>query len=99
MQENLPAGDKHAVTVENQQRANLTGILSVESFNEKQVSIKTMSSYLVITGENLNVSKFNTDNGTLVIDGQKNEINSSEKEGSGVIKKLLNDNKRRRFSG
>jgi sporulation protein YabP len=90
MQENLSAGDKHAVTVENQQRANLTGIVSVESFNEKQVSIKTMSSYLVITGENLNVSKFNTDNGTLVIDGKINEIRYSEKgKAAGVIKKLF----------
>ena len=80
----------HSVTLENQKRASLTGISAVESFNEKEVQIKTGEISLTIFGENLNVSKFNTENGTLVVDGKINEIKYHDNvKASGVFKKLF----------
>lgn len=84
------ANDKHTLTLENQQRASLTGIISVESFNEKQVNVKTQTRYLIISGESLNVSKFNTENGTLVVEGNITEVRYTEKgKTAGIIKKIF----------
>lgn len=89
MQENV-AADNHGLTLENQSRANFTGIVSVESFNEKQVSVKTAGRSIIISGENLTVSKFNTENGTLAIEGRINEIRYIEKgKAAGVLKRLF----------
>lgn len=80
----------HSLTLENQNKASMTGILAVESFNEKQVCVKTNSSNLLIIGENLNVSKFNTDNGTLVVQGKICELKYNDgSKAAGVIKRLF----------
>ena len=83
-------GQMHTLTLENRNKASLTGITAVDSFNEKQVVVKMPSSNLIICGENLNVSKFNTDNGTLVVEGMISEIKYSEGgKAAGVIKRLF----------
>ena len=81
----------HTLTLENRIKASLTGILAVESFNEKQVSIKTDSECnLIISGDNLTVSKFNTENGTLVVEGKIFDIKYNEgAKAAGIIKKLF----------
>lgn len=80
----------HTIMIENQSKASLTGILTVESFNERQVHVKTATTSLVICGETLNVSKFNTENGTLVVEGKITEIKYNEGvKAAGVIKRLF----------
>jgi sporulation protein YabP len=80
----------HTLTLENQNKASLTGIASVESFNEKQVHMKTVSNTsITLCGENLTISKFNTENGQLVAEGKIIEIRYSENGTAGFIKKLF----------
>lgn len=83
--------EMHTLTLENRSKASLTGILSVDSFNEKQVHVNTAASNsIVLSGENLTVSKFNTENGTLVIEGKICEVKYIEgKSAAGLIKKLF----------
>lgn len=81
---------QHTLTIENQKRASLSGIASVESFNERQIHLKTANGSLVICGENLVIAKFNTENGTLVADGNITEVKYSRGgDKAGFIKKLF----------
>lgn len=80
----------HSVMVENQKKASLTGISAVESFNDREVLVKAGEVSLSISGEGLNVSKFNTENGTLAVEGKINEIKyHSGQKAAGVFKKLF----------
>lgn len=80
----------HSLNLENQKKASLTGINAVESFNEKEVQIKTGETSLTLYGEGLSVSKFNTENGTLVVEGKITEIKyHNGAKPAGVIKKLF----------
>lgn len=67
----------HSLTLEEQKKLSLTGILNVESFNEKEVSLKLADNMLSITGANLNVEKLNVEEGTLTIMGEIGAIRYS----------------------
>lgn len=84
--------ENHTLSIENRSKASLTGVTAVDSFNEKQVQAKLGTGSIVITGDGLTVAKFNTENGTLVVDGTINEIKYSDSSGAkaaGVFKRLF----------
>ena len=78
----------HSLTLEEQNRLNLTGILNVDSFNEKEVCLKLAENTLHITGANLNVEKLNVEEGTLSILGEINTIKYSGAKQS-LIKRIF----------
>jgi len=81
---------QHSINIDNQKRASLTGVIAVESFNDRQIHLKISSGSLTICGEGLVIAKFNTENGTLVADGKIIEIRYSDGTGkAGVIKRLF----------
>lgn len=90
MQDNRAAAaqQSHMLTVDNRTRANLTGITAVDSFNERQVVARLSQNGIIITGENLIVTKFNTENGTLTVDGMINEIKYTEGTGGKAVRAL-----------
>jgi sporulation protein YabP len=79
----------HGVQLENRKRMSLTGISAVESFNDREVTVRTADSVLVIGGEGLTVTKFNTDNGTLVVDGLIGSFKYQGAKTAGVFKKIF----------
>lgn len=83
--------NNHNVTIDNRKRVTMTGVIAVESFNEKQVQARLKECGVLVLGESLNVSKFNTENGTLAVDGQINEIKYTQTgmKATGLIKKLF----------
>lgn len=78
----------HSLTLEEQKRLNLTGILNVDSFNEKEVCLKLAENTLHITGANLNVEKLNVEDGTLSILGDISAIRYSGAKQS-IIKRIF----------
>ena len=78
----------HVLTVDNRTRANLTGITAVDSFNERQVTARLAENGIIILGENLTVTKFNTENGTLTVDGVINEVKYVEGTGGKAVRAL-----------
>ena len=67
----------HSLMLEEQKKLSLTGILNVESFNEKEVYLKLADNMLNITGANLNVEKLNVEDGTLTVMGEIGTIRYS----------------------
>lgn len=80
----------NTLSLDNRKKANLTGVTAVESFNEREVKIRIGETLLTVGGESLNVSKFNTENGTLTVDGKINEIKYSDNlKPAGILKKIF----------
>lgn len=76
----------HSLSLENRKKIVMTGIESVESFNEKEIFLKLSDGVLSITGSNLNVEKLNVEDGNLTVLGEINGIKYSAKKASFIGK-------------
>jgi sporulation protein YabP len=80
----------HVINIENRKNLSLSGVLSVENFNDKSVNINTSYGLMYIEGSGLVVNKFNIDDGMLSIDGQINSIKYIERaEKVGFFKRIF----------
>ncbi len=57
------------LTLENREKAVLTGVTDVERFDESEVVLHTHGGRLVLTGANLHVSSLQLEEGRLLVDG------------------------------
>ena len=58
-----------ALTLENREKAILTGVTDVERFDESEVVLHTHGGRLTLTGANLHVSSLQLEEGRLLVDG------------------------------
>lgn len=59
----------HSLTLVNRSHAELTGVTDVDCFNEQIVVLATSLGALTISGSNLNITRFNQQDGNLSVDG------------------------------
>lgn len=59
----------HKIIIESKERAVVTGVEDVDSFNENEVIFLTSLGMMTIIGHDLHISKLNLDDGQLVVDG------------------------------
>lgn len=59
----------HNVVLEERKKASLTGILDVESFNEKEILVRSETGMLTLFGDGLHNNKLDLDHGQLIVDG------------------------------
>ncbi len=57
------------VNIENREKATITGIVRVESFDEHEVCAHTENSILTVYGEGLHIFRLDLDNGILIVNG------------------------------
>lgn len=92
MQNELLNPNGHTLTLVGRSTATLTGVEDVDCFNEQIIILRTPIGMLTLTGEALNISHLNLDDGRLVVEG---EIISAEytqgkrSTGKGFLGKLL----------
>ena len=80
----------HLLSVENRNRLNATGVLDVDSFDEKTVVILTNMGVLTIEGENLHINSLNVENGNIAIEGEIDQLQYTQlKEKGSVFKGLF----------
>lgn len=72
---------KHKIILEKRQRAIITGILDVISFDDELIATETEMGTLVIKGTNLHVNSLNIEKGELEIDGEIDNLNYEESHG------------------
>lgn len=60
----------HVVTLESRQRALLSGVTDVLSFNEQEVVLVTDEGDITLVGEGLHISRLSLDEGQLVLEGE-----------------------------
>ena len=81
----------HLLSVENRRRLNATGVLDVDSFDEKTVLILTNLGVLTVEGENLHINRLNVENGDIAIEGQIDRFGYADlkEKGGGLLKGLF----------
>lgn len=65
----LTRGRVHSVFIENHERAVITGVADVISFNEEEVSLVTDFGTLEVFGEGLHMNKLNLEDGQVIVEG------------------------------
>ncbi|MBS4960136.1 MAG: sporulation protein YabP [Clostridiales bacterium] len=69
IEEKRPAAKRHFVQMENREKATFTGVEDVLNFDEELIAAQTSMGTLIIHGENLHISRLNTESGELNIEG------------------------------
>lgn len=81
--ESLRSIRPHTLTMEGRQKAVITGVEGVDSFNEQMVVLATTAGTLTLLGEQLHVSSLNLENGQLLVDGEIAALEYDERSRSG----------------
>lgn len=80
----------HTLILTERTSATLTGVEDVECFNEQIVVLRTSLGSLTLTGEGLNVSRLDLEDGRLVVEGEISSVEySRRKRSGGFFGKLL----------
>ncbi|MBQ7934793.1 MAG: sporulation protein YabP [Clostridia bacterium] len=81
----------HLLSVENRQRLNATGVLDVDSFDEKTVVILTNMGVLTVEGEDLHINRLNVENGDIAVEGSIDRLQYTDlkEKGGGMFKSLF----------
>ena len=80
----------HMVTIDSRKRIMLTGILEVVSSQDKSVICKIVNSVVVVSGNELRVSKLNLEEGLLIVDGVIDGLKYQEKTtGKSIFKRMF----------
>jgi len=64
----------HTLSMENRQKAALTGISEVLAFDENQVILSTDAGEIALTGEELHVTRLMLEEGQLTVEGRIDSI-------------------------
>ncbi len=80
----------HLLSVENRQKVTATGVLDVDSFDEKAVVILTNMGILMVEGEDLHINHLNVEQGDIAVEGAITALHYRDlKEKGGVFKGLF----------
>lgn len=60
----------HTLSIEGRQRATITGVEDVDSFNEEMIVLLTSVGAMTLVGSGLHISQLNLENGQLAVEGQ-----------------------------
>lgn len=70
----------HMLNIENREKASLTGIKDVLSFDDQIIILETEMGMLTIKGENLRINKLSIDTSDITIEGMINSLSYTGKE-------------------
>ena len=62
--------DAHQIVIEGQRHARITGVVDVESFHEEEAAILTEAGLLILSGEELKLTRLDPDSGQVIVDGR-----------------------------
>ena len=60
----------HSLSLDGRQKATITGVEEVDSFNEQMVVLATTAGTLTLLGQQLHVSHLNLEDGQLLVEGE-----------------------------
>ena len=60
---------EHSIEVKGRNSTKVTGVKHVESYDDKEIILKTSMGDLIIKGKELNISNLNLENGSLQVIG------------------------------
>ena len=81
------------IILENRGKLTISGVLDVLSFDDQVVILETELGLLTVKGENLRINKLSIDTSEVIVEGDINSLNYSDKESNktsgGIISKIF----------
>ena len=77
--EPLRSARPHGLTLEGRQKAVISGVDGVDSFNEQMVVLSTTAGTLTLMGGQLHVSHLNLEDGQLLVEGEISALEYDDK--------------------
>ena len=68
----------HNVILEDRTRLSVSGVMDVESFDDRQIVAKTSKGSLILRGSDLHIDKLSLDTGELVVTGLITDLGYEE---------------------
>ena len=90
--QNNSAPSPHTLMLDGRSSATITGVEDVDCFNEQIVVLRTALGALTISGEGLNISQLNLEEGRLIVEGEIGALEYSQRRktgGSGFLGRLF----------
>ncbi len=92
MEKEQQVAGNHLLSLENRQQLRATGVLDVDSFDERAVVLLTNLGVLTIEGEDLHINQLNVANGDIAIEGAVERMTYTDlkgKSGGGMLGRLF----------
>jgi len=91
---NISYNNSHSISIENRKKFSVTGVTKIDSFDNEEFLIDTSMGYIIIKGEDLEIIKLDTYQGTVSLKGLINSFsyideNKSLKKEDSFISKLF----------
>lgn len=80
---------QHTIELEDRSKMIITGVNDVSEFSESQVKLKTNMGGLTVKGSNLSITRLNTPDGDVEINGSVDFIQYQNKQNGGFLARLL----------
>ena len=82
------------IIIENREKACVTGVIDIHSFDDELVLVQTELGVLTIKGDDLKMNKLSLDNNELIVEGKivaiaYSDINNNNKTNKGFMNKLF----------
>ena len=80
------------IVIQNREKAVITGVEDIHSFDDELVIVQTDLGILTIKGENLKMNKLNLENNELIIEGRTSAIaysDAAKNKKQGLMNKLF----------
>lgn len=80
------------IVIQNREKAVITGVEDIHSFDDELVIVQTDLGILTIKGENLKMNKLNLENNELIIEGRTSAIaysDAAQNKKQGLMNKLF----------
>ena len=80
------------IVIQNREKAVVTGVEDIHSFDDELVIVQTDLGILTIKGENLKMNKLNLENNELIIEGRTSAIaysDATQNKKQGLMNKLF----------
>ena len=74
MNENETMYSQSNLYIENREKLRLTGVKDVDNFDDSNISVQTQKGEVVISGEQLSISKLDVESGELFVEGTINSF-------------------------
>lgn len=75
----------HNVIIENREKISISGVEDVDSFDDKQIIMRTSKGSLILRGSDLHIDKLSLDTGEMAVTGLVTDLGYEETAPSGSL--------------
>lgn len=82
---------RHQVNLLDREELYVSGVISLGSYDEKEMVMETQMGRMIVRGEGLNVKQLNLEEGKITVDGEIKGINyeDAHRERRGLLERFL----------